>query len=171
MEIKVTVEDIDLKVVIGDRWDDEGERVNATLGDRIAEEIVNRIMRDAGWRDFVQHVQDIRDEEIRTSARAEIAAAITKPFKKTNPFGEETGETTTLRESIAKQAREVLLSANKGGYNMSREAEDLSKLIKREAANAVTTLLKKEMEEEITRLREVMREKAVQLIAGDQSKK
>jgi hypothetical protein len=174
MEINVSVENVDFKSVIGYRYDDEDERVDATLGGRVAELIVKQLVKDTGWRSFAQHVQDVRDEEIRKVVAEEIHTALTTPYQKTNPFGEATGETTTIREAIAKEARDALVQAGKYGDRYSSipaHAEGLGKLIKREAAGAVADLLKKEIETETERIREVMREKAVQILADEQAKK
>jgi len=172
MEIKVTVDNVDFESVVGHRYDDEGDRVDATLADKVAEELVTRAMRDTGYRQFTQHIADIRDEEIRAKVAAEIEQALTKPFQRTNHYGEPTGETTTLREQIAKEARDALsMAKNSNSYNTPRHVEGLAKTIQTEAASAVRTLLQKEIEAETIRLREVMRKKAVDLIAGEEPKK
>lgn len=172
MEIKVTVDNVDFESVVGHRYDDEGDRVDATLADKVAEELVTRAMRDTGYRKFAQHIADIRDEEIRKRAAAEIEQALTTPFQRTNTYGEPAGKPTTLREEIAAEARKALAeAAGRDTYRMGDSAKKIADLIQREAATAVHTLLKKEMDEEIGRLRAAMREKAVQIIAGDQPKK
>lgn len=171
MEITVSVENVDFSSIIGHRYDDEDDRVDATLGDKVAAELVTRAMRDTGYREFAKHIQDIRDEEIRVRVAAEIEQALTKPFQRTNPYGEPVGEPTTLREQIAEEARKALTEARThNSYSMSDGAKKIAELIQREAAGAVRTLLKQEMDEETARLRETMRAKAVELIAGAEPK-
>lgn len=166
MEINVSIDNVTLQSLLEEDYDGQ-----TTIGDRVVSELVSIAVRGDRWASVTKRVQDLRDEEIRNAVRAEIAEAITKPFKKTNSYGEETGETTTLRESIAKEAREALnMARTRNTYSQPQHTEGLAKLVQNEAANAVSALLKKEIAEETARIREAMRAKAVELVSGEKSK-
>lgn len=114
MNIEIKVDDITLSTVVGDvvDFDEDGDAVSTgrerTVADLVAAQIVNQVVRDARYPNLVDQVTRIRDEEIRAAVKPTIEQAINRPIRKTNYYGEATGEETTLTEVIVEEARKLL---------------------------------------------------------------
>ena len=114
MNIEIKVDDITLSTVVGDvvDFDEDGDAVSTgrerTVADLVAAQIVNQVVRDARYPSLVDQVTRIRDEEIRAAVKPAIEQAINRPIRKTNYYGEATGEETTLTEVIVEEARKLL---------------------------------------------------------------
>lgn len=163
MEIKVSVEDVDLTSVIGQRYDDEDGRVPTTLGEAVAREIVESLKRGDEYRTLAQQVQDIRTEEIRRQVEDEVRAALTGSVERTNQFGERTGKTTTLREEIVRLAADALKVDHRNSY--SRELTPAQKVIREEVDRAIAGELKAAVDDEKAKVVAAVRAKAAELIA------
>ncbi|MFJ7417934.1 hypothetical protein ACIQXD_04895 [Streptomyces uncialis] len=113
MNITIQVDEITLSTIVGDviGIDEDGDTIvegQRTVADLVAQQVMERVVRDDQYPNLRQRVTDIRDEEIREAVRPTIEAAITRPIHKTNGYGERTGEQTTLSELIAGEARKML---------------------------------------------------------------
>lgn len=164
MEIEVNVNAPSLQSLIEEDYDGQ-----STIGDRVVSQLVQIAVRDDSWRDFQKRVAEIRTSMIREAVATEIESALSKPFTRTNQWGEPQGEETTLRQVLAEEAKRAMSFARTGGYSSSipEEFKPLHRVIQVEAANAVSALLKKEIAEETERIRESIRTQAVALVAGE----
>ncbi|MET9909762.1 hypothetical protein ABZZ74_23655 [Streptomyces sp. NPDC006476] len=114
MNIEIKVDDITLSTVVADvmSYDEDGDLVPAgrekTVADLVAERIVASVVRDDRYPRLKERVTAIRDEEIRAAIRPAIVEAVTRPIKKTNGYGEPTGQVTTLSEVIVDEARKFM---------------------------------------------------------------
>ena len=109
MDIKVSVESIDLGDYIDGHRDEDGDYVpGGTLADAIVRQLVDKFSRTDTWKGIGERVQSIRDNEIRVQLAPVITEALNGPIARTNSYGEKTGQTTTLRELIAAEAKRYL---------------------------------------------------------------
>lgn len=137
MDITVNVENIDLSDYIESHRDDEGDRVPAgTLGDVIARQLVEKFSRSDLYDGLRERVQKIRDEEIRAQLAPAIAEALANPIRRTNSWGETTGEETTLREVIVAEARKWLNSKKDDGYGRATNATNIQVMIRKAVEDA-----------------------------------
>jgi hypothetical protein len=164
MEIEVNVNAPSLQSLIEEDYDGQ-----ETIGDRVVRQLVSTAVKGDNWKSFQKRVEEIRDSMIREAVATEIEAALSKPFTRTNQWGEPQGEETTLRQVLAEEAKRALSFARKGGYSydVPEEFKPLHRVIQVEAANAVSALLKKEIAEETERIRESIRTQAAALVAGE----
>lgn len=109
MDITVNVENIDLGDYIDSHYDSDGDRVpGGTLADAVVRQLVEKFSRSDTWKGIAERVQAIRDDEIRVQLAPVITEALTASIDRTNSYGEKTGQTTTLRELIAAEAKRYL---------------------------------------------------------------
>lgn len=114
MNIEIKVDDITLSTVIAEvvDYDEDGDLVSSgkekTVADLVADRIVERLVRDDRYPRLKDRVTEIRDEEIRAAIRPAIEQAVTRPIRKTNSWGEPTGQETTLSEVIVDEARKFM---------------------------------------------------------------
>ena len=115
MNITVKVDEISLDTAVAEvfAYDEDGDayaRGERTVGDLVAGQIVDRLVRGAntGWPGLVAKVTEIRNEVIRETVRPQIEEAVAAPFRKTNSYGEPVGEPTTLRQLIVDEARKAV---------------------------------------------------------------
>lgn len=120
MNINVSVENINLDDYIDTHIDEDGDRVpGGTLRDAIVRQLVDKYSRSDTWKGIAERVQAIRDDEIRAQLAPVVAEALNGPIDRTNSYGEKTGQTTTLREIIAAEARRYLNEPSER-YNTDR---------------------------------------------------
>ena len=114
MNIEIKVDDITLATVVAEvmDYDEDGDLVSSgkerTVAELVAAQIVERVVRDDRYPRLKDRVTAIRDEEIREAIRPAIVEAVTRPLKKTNGYGEPTGQVTTLSEVIVDEARKFM---------------------------------------------------------------
>jgi hypothetical protein len=114
VNIEIKVDDVTLSTVVADvvDFDEDGDLVSSgkekTVADLVAEQIVARLVRDDRYPRLRDKVTEIRDEEIRAAIRPAIVEAVTRPIKRTNGYGEPTGQETTLSEVIVDEARKFM---------------------------------------------------------------
>lgn len=114
MNIEIKIDDITLATVVADvmEYDEEGDLVSSgkerTVAELVAEQIVERVVRDDRYPRLKDRVTAIRDEEIRAAIKPAIEQAVNRPIKKTNTYGEATGQETTLSEVIVDEARKYM---------------------------------------------------------------
>lgn len=143
MNITVTVDEITLTAVIGDtvEYDEDGDAQvvgHKTVADLVATQIVDRLVKDTDrWPSLRERVTQIRDEEIRARIAPSIDAAVNKPIRKTNMYGEATGVETTLSELIVAEAQKFL-TKNVDNYNRQKGSV-LGQMIAAEVKKAFET--------------------------------
>jgi hypothetical protein len=168
MEIEVNVKAPSLQSLIEEDYDG-----TQTIGDKVVSELVGIAVRGDKWDNVTRRVKDIRDEEIRVAVHAEIVEALSAPITKTNAYGEKVGDETTLREVIANEAREAMRIGHRNTpwqSDIPEHARPLWNLIQKEAAAAVTQVIKQEVAEEAARIRQAMRDQAAALLADGKAK-
>lgn len=149
MNIEIKVDDITLSTVVADvmTYDDDGDLVptgkEKTVADLVAARIVASVVRDDRYPRLKERVTQIRDEEIRAAIRPSIVEAVTRPIKKTNSYGEATGQVTTLSEVIVDEARKFMkepadkYSREKGTVLEAMVRAEIHKAFGAEIADAV----------------------------------
>lgn len=135
MQINITVENPDLSSTIPEPYGDD-----TTLGALVAANLTREFKQTGGWDGIQKRFEDLRDEEIRAQVAPIVAEAIHNPITKSNRYGEPTGDTTTLREIIATEARKAL--TNTGDSYSSKRESLLVKTIRAEVHAALTTEIK-----------------------------
>lgn len=149
MNIEIKLDDITLDTVVAEvvEFDEDGDAISTgrerTVAHLVAEQIVKQVVRDARYPSLVEQVTRVRDEEIRAAVKPAIEQAIARPIKKTNYYGERTGEETTLTEVIVEEARGYLkepvdrYSGEKGTVLQSTVRAAVRKAFDEEIADAV----------------------------------
>lgn len=140
MNIEVKVGEVDLSTVVRE-YGEDGSR---TVADLVASEIVSRLASDhEEWDNISRRVRTIRDEEIRDAVRPAINEALSRPIRKTNLYGEASGEETTLSALIADEARKLIAkptdsyNSGKGSYLSQVIAAEVETAFRAEIADAV----------------------------------
>lgn len=96
-----------------------------------------------GYNTLRDRVSRISDEEIRARVTPLVEEAMTTPFRRTNTYGEPTGEATTLRDQIVKVAQDYLskpadhYSRDKGTVVQQFIAAEVKKAIAAELKDAL----------------------------------
>lgn len=148
--------DLDKKLAGEPIRDADGEYVGSgptTLEDVVlgmaAQQMVDRAVRQPDvYTPLRDRVAKVRDEVIREKVEPLIEEALSAPIRRTNSFGEQAGEETTLRAIIAQQATDALKVSNTSNPNRFRDADTtLSKFIKEEVDRALKAELRKELDE------------------------
>lgn len=135
----------------------------STLADLIVREALRKLAKGDQWTGLNRRVREITDEEIRNHVTGLIADALNGDLRRTNSYGEQYGEPTTLRTLIAEEAKTALTRTASDGYG--RGDTVIGKLVREH----VTAAMKKELAEAIKEEREkvvaAVREQAGQIIA------
>lgn len=148
MNITITVDEVTLDTVVAKvfGYDEDGDTCETgerTVADLVVEQIVAKLVADNRYPTLRDTVAEIRKEEIRNAVRPSIEEAISRPIRKTNHFGEPTGEVTTLSEFIADEARKQLTepadrySREKGTLLQQTVRAEVRKAFESEIAEAV----------------------------------
>lgn len=158
-ELNITTPQLELSTIV-DR-DYEGNEV--TLADKICKSAVSRLAKDASWNGLTVRVHRIRDEEIRRQVGEIVAEAISADVRRTNSFGEPTGDAKTLREVIVEEAR-AALTKPVDPYDRGRGTL-LQKIIREEIGAAFRKELVEVVAEERAKVVAAVRAQAADLIA------
>ncbi|MFD6531551.1 hypothetical protein [Streptomyces sp. NPDC060184] len=143
MNIEVQVDEITLSTIVGEivSFDEDGEPYSdgggKTVADLVAERIVTKLVQDERWPSLRDRITQIRDEEIRAAVRPAIDEAINRPIKKTNHYGEATGQETTLSEVIVEEARKIMTQP--ADRYRSEQGTVLQQTVRAEVKNAFDT--------------------------------
>lgn len=143
MNITVTVDEITLDTavtqVIG--YDSEGDEYatgkERTIGDIVAEQITAALIKDDRWNSLRTKMLDIRSEVIREALAPVVEKALSETFQKTNSYGEPIGGETSMRQVIAKEAKQFMTQPA-DTYNRDKGTV-LQMMIRREVAAVLTT--------------------------------
>ena len=77
-------------------------------------EVIQKIVADKLYQDLSTEIRNFISQELRDTVQGQVEAilreVIANPIVPTNRFGDRTGETTTLKEMITKQAQDQLKS-------------------------------------------------------------
>lgn len=163
MQITVNVTEVDLNSVVGERYDDDGDRrVPQTLGEAIVREAAAILARSPDYEDVRASVRRIRTEEIHTVVAKEVEAALTEPVNPTDQWGQTTGKPTTLRAEIARIAQKAVEPRPRGSYG---DPPALERIIREEVDRALAAELSKVVADEKAKVVAAVRAKAAELIA------
>lgn len=168
MEIKVSVESVDLASPIGElaEYDSDNDYMGRhkpyTLGEAVAAQIVAELKKDDRYNGLKKQVDNIRVDEIREQIRPIVQAAIVDEIPQTNTYGERTGKTTTLKELIADEARKLLSKRDDYGRGPSY----VQKIMAAEVDRAVKQELSQAIADEKAKVVAAVRAKAADLIAN-----
>lgn len=132
---------------------DEEDYRPVTLGDMVADKLVQRVTRDPGWEGIRRRITEISKEEILEQVRPLIAYQLDKGFPKTNQYGEPVAGTTTLSELIMAEVRKVL-TQRADTYDSKRTV--LQKMV----ADAVTAEFAKVIKEQVDTVRKEIADEA-----------
>ncbi len=164
MNINVDVTDISLDSVIGEHRVFDGDGYSSapmTLGEAVAKHVAEDAMKDDSYRTLRHEVLQVRTEEVRRQLEPVVAEAINAPVQQTNQFGEARGDTTTLKDLIVKEARELL--AKRDDYGRGQTL--LAKTVRAEVDKALRAELAEVIKEEKAKVVAAIRASAAELIA------
>jgi hypothetical protein len=133
-----------------------------TLADLICQQALAKLAKGEPWNSLAKRVQDVTDEEIRAHVTGLLAEALNGDLRRTNSYGEPTGEPTTLRSMIGEEAKKALTRST-DGYNRGETV--LQKLVREQVAQAMKTELSEAIKEERAKVVAAVRDKAGQIIA------
>lgn len=140
MNITVNVNEVTLATVVeevvGYDPDRDTEVTSAgTMAQLVAAQLVDRIVKDRRYPRLVDQVIDIRRETIKAAVTPMIEEAVLKQYQRTDTWGEKTGESTTLRDTIVAEARKMMQQPT--GYD-SRDGSVVQKIVREEVRKAFT---------------------------------
>lgn len=124
MNIILQIDETHLNAVVGDivSFDEDGDAVvegQTRVADMVADRIAARVAATEEFRELRKRVTVIRDEMIREKLEPVLAEVMDAPIRKTNGFGEPTGEPVTMRELVVESARELLSQRDRRNYNQA----------------------------------------------------
>lgn len=149
MNITVQVDEVSLSTAIADvvALDEDGDPITQgerTIADMVAAQITDRLVKSSYYPTMQEQFRTIREDEIRKAVRPQVEAALAGPLRKTNTYGEPTGQETTLRELIVEEARNAVTrpagnsyDRDKGTFLTQAVAAEVKKALSAEIASAV----------------------------------
>lgn len=165
MNINVDITDIGIDSIVGEHRtvDGDGDYCTAplTLGEAVAKHVAEEAMKDDSYRTLRREVLEVRTEEVRRQLEPVVAEAIASPVKRTNQFGEEVGDATTLNALIVKEARELL--AKRDDYGRGNTL--LQRTVRAEVEKALRSELAEVLKEEKEKVVAAVRASAAELIS------
>lgn len=163
MELRVEVSKPELSDIVGERgYGEDGQP--ATLGDMIVEAMVRQLAADPRTAELRGRIKDLRDAEISARLAPLITEALAGPWRRTNTWGEPSGEPVALRDIVIEEAQKVLQGAQRDRA-YERQEPLITQLVRRE----VDQVLRRDMTEAVRAEREkvvaAVRTKAATIIA------
>jgi glutaredoxin 2 len=154
MEIKIEVPEVTLNTVVGDivRVDEDGDEYldgQMTVADKVAKLIKDAVVTSPEYTGLKQRVTEIRNQEIREAVKPLVREALERPIRKTNYYGEPTGQETTLSEIIMAEAKKVFTEV-KDPYRDKRP------FIQAVVADEVKKAFQKDIQEQVQKAREAI---------------
>lgn len=127
IEITLSI-DLDKHLAKHIGYDEDGDPIQSAATvedvvlDMVAEKIVGSVMREGyDWRRVLQErVNRVRDEAILARVLPDIEAALATPVRRTNSYGEPTGEPTSMRDVIVSTVEKWLTSPSGDSYDRNR---------------------------------------------------
>lgn len=148
MEIVVTVPEITLATVVADviSVDEDGESYPdgvETVGDKVAKRIAEAVFRAPEYTGLKARVTEIRTEMIREKLDPIIMEALQNPIRKTNSWGESSGEPTTLRDVIMDEAQKAW-TPNRNSHHSNTKSIDqvIAEAVRKELHGEVAKAVK-----------------------------
>lgn len=168
MEINVTVDNLTLESIIGEvrTWNEDSERYETegqTLGALLAEKLAKSVRESEAWPEAKKRVAVIREEEIRARIVPQIEQAMTEPIRKTNTWGEPTGQAMTMRELILDEVKKFMSEPADRHYR--EKGTVLEKYVRDTVQSTIKTELAEVLAEEKAKVVAAVRAKAADLIA------
>lgn len=154
MEIKIVVPEVTLSSVVGDivRVDEDGDEYvagQATVADKVALLIKDAVVKSPEYTSLRERVTEIRNHEIREAVKPLIREALERPIRKTNYYGEATGQQTTLAEIIMEEAKKIFTEV-KDSYRDKRP------FIRAVVADEVQKAFQKDIQEQVQKARQAI---------------
>lgn len=134
-----------------------------TLADLIVHQALDKLAKGEYWNSLAKRVQDIAAEEIRGHVAELLKDALNGDLRRTNSYGEQQGEPTTLRTLIAEEAKKALTQVT-DNYRGPRETV-IGKLVREEVERSLKAELGVVIQEEREKVVAAVRKQAAQLIA------
>lgn len=134
---------------------DEDDYRPFTLGDMVAQGMVNRVLKDPGWEGIRRRIAEVTREEIREQVTPMIADTLTRGFPKTNSYGEPVIGTTTLSELIMAEVKKVLTQGAPNAPFNSKET-----VLQRMVADAVRAEFARVITDQVAAVRKEIAEAA-----------
>lgn len=165
MNITVQIDEITLDTVVADvvSYDEDGDLVHEgkqkTVADLVADRIATKVAGSPEFTELRKRVTAIRDEMIRAKLEPVLTEAMQAPIRKTNWYGEPTGEVLTMRELIVESARDVFAKPDRSGRN---QASWLTNFIYDEVRGLFEKELKAEMKEAKEKLKKQIADRVAQ---------
>lgn len=166
MEIKIDVSNVNLDSEIGDEIvdiDEDGNVIKTTghtLRQLVAQHIFTDLKRETRYNQMRELVNTIRTEEIRKLVQAQVTEAMDAPFRRTNSYGEPTGETVTMRTLVLDEARKFFTEKT-GDYNQPKFSG---------ADRAIGAAVKDVMQKELADLVKAEKAKTIAALQGNVAK-
>ena len=163
--LKVEVAGIGLDTIISEimRWngpdDEPSVEGHVTIGSIVASQLTALLVKDDQWPQLREQALRIREEMIRTALAPLLEEALTQGFRKTNGYGEPTGDPVTLRQIIIGEAHAMLKAPNDSYRN---EVSPLKKLIRTE----IEAMLAKEIKEVVAAARQGVADEIGQMVSA-----
>lgn len=169
MQINVNVSEVNLTDEIDGRgpWDEETETyAPMTLADLVAEKLADRLVKDNNeyYNDVYKRVSKQMDEYVRERVAPLVDEAMLKPIRKTNSYGEPTGQETTMTELILASVKAFLEHSQKDGYGRGNRTK-AQQLVDEAVGNKLTKELSEVVAAERTKVVEAVRAQAGKIIA------
>ncbi|MEV7814284.1 hypothetical protein AB0P05_26700 [Streptomyces flaveolus] len=154
MEIKIVVDQVTLDTAVAEvvRYDEDGDAYTdgqMTVADKVAKLIKDAVVKSPEYTSLKERVTQIRNQEIREAVQPLIREALERPIRKTNYYGEATGQTTTLSEIIMDEAKKVFTEV-KDSYRDKRP------FIQAVVADEVKKAFQKDIQEQVQKAREAI---------------
>lgn len=154
MEIKIVVDEVTLNTIVGDvvRVDEDGDEYldgHSTVADKVAILIRDAVVKSPEYTSLKERVTEIRNQEIREAVKPLVREALERPIRKTNYYGEATGQQTTLAEIIVDEAKKTFTEV-KDSYRDKRP------FIQGVVADEVQKAFKKDIQEQVQKAREAI---------------
>lgn len=146
MELKIVIDKVTLDTVVGEvvGYDEDGDayiKGQATVADKVAEQIKGEVVKTPEYTSLRERVTRIREEEIREAVKPLIREALQRPIQQTNYYGEAVGKETTLSEIIMAEAKKVF-TASRDSYN---KGAFISEVVAKEVQAAFGTYIQDEV--------------------------
>lgn len=165
LTVDLNVPDVDLAAVVGTRMvtDQDGyaDEEPLTLGQAIAAQVAENLTKAEEYPGLKRQVLQARLDEIRAQLQPVVAEALAAPIQRTNNYGEPAGGTTTLRELVVAEVRNVLNKKDRHDQGTTF----VEKIIREQVTRALTQELSEAIGAEKAKVVAAVRASAATLIA------
>ena len=164
MNITVNIDEVSLSTAVDEitGYDEDGDWTGKryrTVGELVAAQILDRLVRDNHWNRLRDQMLEIRGEVIREALLPVVEKAMGESFQKTNNFGEASGAPVTMRQVIADEVKRILTNP---ADNYSRDKGTVLQVMVRKEVEAA---LGAEIRDAVKQAREQVSAEIGQLVA------